>query len=81
MQSKQSKILMAGLVAAHSVTALEIKETGLVQATGEQANQTMLAQIKEDENDVQAPDNGNANRNVVEEVSELPEILETTLRY
>ena len=67
---------MAGLVAAHSVTALEIKETGLVQATGEQANQTMLAQIKEDDNDVQAPDNGNANRNVVEEVSNLPEDAE-----
>ena len=59
MQSKQSKILMAGLVAAHSVAALEIKESGLVQAQGEQANHTMLAQIKEDDNDVQAPDNGN----------------------
>jgi hypothetical protein len=53
---------MAGLVAAHSVAALEIKESGLVQAQGEQANHTMLAQIKEDDNDVQAPDNGNANR-------------------
>ena len=71
MQSKQSKILMAGLVAAHSVAALEIKETGLVQAQGEQANPTMLAQIKEDDNDVQAPDNGNANR--------LPEAIESEL--
>jgi hypothetical protein len=62
---------MAGLVAAHSVAALEIKETGLVQAQGEQANQTMLAQIKEDDNDVQAPDNGNANR--------LPEAIESEL--
>ena len=61
MQSKQSKILMAGLVAAHSVAALEIKETGLVQAQGEQANHTMLAQIKDDENDVTAPSNMNDN--------------------
>ena len=63
MQSKQSKILMAGLVAAHSVAALEIKETGLVQAQGEQANPTMLAQISVDPNDPTAPENGNLNPN------------------
>ena len=76
MQSKQSKILMAGLVAAHSVAALEIKESGLVQAQGEQANHTMLAQIKEDDNDVQAPDNGNANRVTDTVATELPETTE-----
>jgi hypothetical protein len=67
---------MAGLVAAHSVAALEIKETGLVQAQGEQANLTMLAQIKEDDNDVQAPDNGNANRLPEAIASQLPATAE-----
>ena len=74
MQSKQSKILMAGLVAAHSVAALEIKETGLVQAQGEQANQTMLAQIKvkDDDTDITAPDNGNTNPNAPAAETEYP---------
>ena len=69
---------MAGLVAAHSVAALEIKETGLVQAQGEQANPTMLAQIKvkDDDNDIQAPDNGNANKLPEEVASELPATAE-----
>lgn len=72
MQSKQSKILMAGLVAAHSVAALEIKETGLVQAQGEQANHTMLAQIKDDENDVTAPSNMNDNPTPAASTSQKP---------
>ena len=67
---------MAGLVAAGSVAALEIQETGLVQTQGAQANQTMLAQIKDDEADVKAPDNGNTNRLPKEPEPALPETTE-----
>ena len=59
MQSNQTKLLMAGLVAAQTVTALEIKETGLVQT--QEAAHTMLAQIEDGDIDSvdKAPSNGN----------------------
>lgn len=41
MQSTQSKLLLSALVAAQTVTALEIKETGLTQSAP--AAQIMLA--------------------------------------
>jgi len=48
---------MAGLVAAQTVTALEIKETGLVQT--QEAAHTMLAQIEDGDSVDKAPSNGN----------------------
>jgi len=49
---------MAGLVAAHTVTALEIKETGLAQTQG--ASTAMLAQIGEIPEAERAVGNSNA---------------------
>ena len=60
MQSNQSKLVMAGLVAAHTVTALEIKETGLAQTTPA-ASINMLAQIQDGDisDSERAPGNNN----------------------
>ena len=72
MQSNQTKLLMAGLVAAQTVTALEIKETGLVQT--QEAAHTMLAQIEGDElpEDQQAPSNDNTSGG-----ASTPSVIET----
>ena len=62
MQSTQSKLLLSALVAAQTVTALEIKETGLTQSIPSAQAQITLAQITGDgdipEED-RAPGNGN----------------------
>ena len=59
MQSNQSKLLMAGLVAAHSVTALEIKGSNLTQTSNSQAP-ISFAQIKDHEDPtIKAPSNSN----------------------
>ena len=75
MQSTHSKLFMAGLVAAHSAAALEIKETGLV-SQAEQATTTVLAQVHDDPDDENEPPPDNANSNKTdsdeESESELP---------
>jgi len=67
---------MAGLVAAHTAAALEIKETGLVQTQAEQATTTVLAQVHDDPGDEHEAPPDNANPNKVdsdeESESELP---------
>lgn len=63
MQSTQSKLLLSALVAAQTVTALEIKETGLTQSAP--AAQIMLAQVNDGDIDEADRAAGNDNTDSV----------------
>jgi hypothetical protein len=82
MQSNQSKLLIAGLVAAQ-VTATQMEandKTNLVAEHGE-TMKTLLAQIRDDEGvDIpSAPSNENTNTTENEqEIANEPSILDTT---
>ena len=84
MQSNQSKLLIAGIVAAQvGATSLEAEYNPLVeQAANEKEMQTLLAQIQDDPDNLDdipsPPSNANTNTTSDREAAAVPGVLETT---
>jgi hypothetical protein len=84
MQSNQSKLLIAGIVAAQvGATSLEAEYNPLVeQAAAENEMKTLLAQIQDDPDNLDdipsAPSNANTNTTEARLSAAVPGVLETT---